>query len=210
MLQAQRLRFEPEILVDYTSPEGAHVSGVRGMLLQGRLKQLRESGYWDDYLPRLSPAHRTTLLEALASAWVPVEAVAAHFAALDEMGLSEAQLIRFAEPLAATLFESLFAGVLRAVRQAGVDAGIWMGLRQGDRVWNRMYHGGGCKVIQVGPKDAIVEISGLPYARSRCFRVMHCGFLRGVIAMTAKTSVVKATPSRDARPDRLAVSISWV
>jgi len=103
----------------------------------------------------------------------------------------------------------LFATLLRAARKSGAEFGIWTGLSQADRVWNRMYNGGGCKITQVGPKDALFEINGVPFATSRSYRLSHCGFLRGVIAMTARVCVVKPIP-RESRSDRYTVALSWV
>jgi hypothetical protein len=210
MFQSQRLRYEPQVVVDYLSPHGPQVTDIRGMLIQSRLKLLKDAGYFEDYLARLHQSYQDSILNALASSWVPVETGIAHFNALDEMQLSDAQISHMAEPLGAGLFESLFATLVRAARNSGAEIGVWFGLKQSDRVFGRMYQGGGCKVSQIGPKDAIVEINGLPYANSRCFRVAHCGFLRGVFSVTTKACVCKVIPQAESRPDRLVVSLSWV
>jgi hypothetical protein len=208
MFQPQRLRFDPQILVDYVSPQGPQVTDIRGVLIQSRLKQLREHELFDDYAARLPAQHKDSLLNALASSWVPVGVGVAHFEALDSMQLSEAQLTRMAEPLGVGMVESLFASVVRAVRAAGAEYGIWIGLKAADRVFGRMYQGGACRVSQVGPKDATVEIRGVPYARSRCFRISHCGFMRGIFAVTTKACIVKPMPQQQS--DGLTVSLSWV
>src|SRR5688572_23974680 len=170
MFQPQRLRFEPRLVVDYLSPQGAAVTDIRGIVIQGRLKQLRDNGHFDDYAARLPGAQRDQILHALASSWVPVAATTAHFATLDQMPLSDAQITRMAEPMAAGIFQNLFASLVRVARSNGAEVGVWVGLKQSDRVFARMYNGGSLKVTQVGPKDAIVEVDGLPFATSRAFR----------------------------------------
>jgi hypothetical protein len=209
MFQAQRLRYDAKTLVDHTHPEGPNVTGLRAMLLQGRFKHLRAAGLYEEYFARLPGPHADIIVQTLASSWIPVETAIAHYVALDSLELSESQLARMAEPLGATLFETLFATMLRAARASGAEFGIWAGLSQADRVWNRMYNGGGCKITQVGPKDALFEINGVPFATSRAYRASHCGFLRGVIAMTARVCVVKAVP-KESRSDRYTVALSWV
>ncbi len=211
MLEARRLRFDAKLVVDYLSEQGPRVRSVRGIAVHGALTQLRHAGHIDDYLARLPTMHHGTLLEALASTWVPVEALVAHFATLDGMLIGGAPLARLAEPASASLFTSLFSTLLRASRAVGADRGMWTFLNQGDRVWSRIYDGGGCKVVQVGPKDATVEIVGLPYASSPSFRTMACGALRSLIAMTtARAGVVKIIATREAQADRLRFSIGWV
>lgn len=208
MFQSQRLRYEPQIVVDYQSPHGPQVTDIRGIVIQGRLTQLRAHGHYDDYVARLPSEYRDQLLHALASSWVPVEANLAHLVALDSMPLSDAQITRMSEPIGAGIFQNLFASMVRIARANGAEAGIWVGLKQADRVYQRMYNGGSCKVTQVGPKDAIVDIAGLPFASSRCFRLAHCAFLRGIFSFSTKACVCKPLPQP--KSDRLAVSLSWV
>jgi hypothetical protein len=210
MFQSQRLRFEPQVVVDYQSPHGPRVTDIRGIVIQGRLNQLRENGHYDDYLARLPSSHKDLILHALASSWVPIETSLVHFDTLDAMPLSDQQITRMAEPMGAGIFHNLFASMVRAARSNGAEAGVWLGLRQADRVFGRMYNGGCCKVTQVGPKDAIIEVDGLSFARSRCFRLSHCAFLRGVFSFSTKACVCKPLPQRDASRERLAVSLSWV
>lgn len=208
MFQSQRLRFEPQVVVDYQSPHGPQVTDIRGIVIQGRLKQLRANGHFEDYLARLAGAHRDEVLHALAASWVPIEVSLAHFDALDAMPLSDAQITRMAEPMGAGIFENLFASMVRVARSSGAEAGIWLGLKQADRVFSRMYNGGSVKVTQVGPKDAVIELDGLSFASSRCFRLSHCAFLRGIFSFSTKACVCKPMPQP--KSDRLSVTLSWV
>jgi hypothetical protein len=208
MFQSQRLRFEPQVVVDYQSPHGPQVTDMRGIVIQGRLKQLRDNGHFEEYERRVPAAYRDQILHSLAASWVPIEVSMAHFDALDAMPLSDAQITRMAEPMGAGIFQNLFASMLRAALTNGAEAGIWFGLKQADRVFSRMYNGGSVKVTQAGPKDALVEIDGLRFARSRCFRLSHCAFLRGIFSFSTKACVCKLQPQP--KPDRIAVTLSWV
>jgi hypothetical protein len=205
VLEFQKLRFEPRVLVDYLSPHSARVTDIRGVLLHAGLKQLQDSGHYEQYLAHLPPALHQQVVHALASSWVPVDLYAAHLEAID--ALTDAQIVKLSEPVGAGLLHSLFASFVRAARNNGAD-GVWFGVRQADRVFARIHQGGACKVTQVGPKDVVIDVSGLNFAHTRCFRIAHCAFLRGAFSFSTKAVVCK--PQHEPRRDRLAVHVSWV
>jgi hypothetical protein len=208
VLQSQKLRFEPRVLVDYHSAHGPNVTDMRGIVLQAGLKQLRDHGHYDDYLARLPHEQRDQIVHALASSWVPAQIYMTHLEALDALPLSDAQLAHLTEPMGAGLFHSLFANLVRAARNNGGEGNVWFGLGHADRVFSRIHQGGACKVTQVGPKDAQIDVSGLMFAHLRCFRIGHCAFLRGVFSYSTKTCVIK--PQHGPRRDRMSVLVSWV
>jgi hypothetical protein len=210
MLGTQKLRFEPIVLVDYITPGNPSVSAVRGSLGVGVKKLLGDTGHYERYLAMLPEANREAAKFALATSWVPARQAMVHCQTVDALGLSDKQVQEMGQVLGGYILDSLFASVLRAARSAGADAGAWICLKHADRVWNRVYQGGGISVIQAGPKDAIIEVHGLPFAESPAFRVMHCAFLRGIVMLVARTCVAKVTRAREPRRGTLAVALSWV
>jgi hypothetical protein len=209
MIQAHKIGFEPKVLVDYMSPDGRRVVGVKALVLQNRITYLEKAGYLAEYLKHLPEQHHEPLVRGLATSWVPSESVLAHYAALDALCFTDAQLAGMTESLAPTLYQTVFAALLRITR-ATVDAGPWGGLNQSARVASRIYQGGGLTVTQVGPKDALHEHTGMPFADSHTFRHAHCTFIRGVISMSTKACIVRDVPLRVPRTERYVVSISWV
>jgi hypothetical protein len=179
-------------------------------VLQGALSQLRAAGHFDDYMRHYPAALAESVTQALASTWIPVEAVIAHYDTLERMALSDTQISRIAERLGASIFDQLFATIVRAVRTAGGGSGIWFGFKQTDRIWSRMYNGGRCRIAQVGPKDAFYTVSGLPGINARASRLSQCAFMRGVLSISTKACVVKVAPSPLPAPDSLSMAISWV
>ena len=137
MLQMQRVRYDPQKVVDYVIAQGPQVTDVRGVLLHARIEPLKSAGHFEQYVAHLPVCHRDAVLNALASSWVPVKVGSAHFEALESMGLSDAQLARIAEPHGASLFQSLFTTLVRMARQAGAE-GVWASIKQADRIWGRM------------------------------------------------------------------------
>jgi hypothetical protein len=210
VIEAQKLRYESQVIVDHVSPHGRQVTDVRGIVLQGALAQFKAAGHLDDYMRHYPAEHAATLTQALASSWVPVDVVVAHYDTLERMALSDAQISGAAEQLGASLFDQLFATIVRAIRTAGGGAGIWFGFKQTDRIWSRLYNGGACRILQVGPKDALYTISGLPNVNGRASRLSQCGFLRGVMSISTKACVIRVVPSRTSEHDTLTLSISWV
>jgi len=194
--------------VEYLSVHGPRVTDIRGMVLQAGLKQLQERGHYDDFLARVPQPHGEQLVHALASSWVPADVYNTYLETLESMRLSDAQISLMSEPMGAGIFFSLFASIVRATRNNGGDGAVWLGLNQADRVFSRMHQGGAIRVTQVGPKDAVIEVSGLMFAQLRCFRVAHCAFLRGIFSYSTRACVCK--PQHAPRPDRLAVLVSWV
>ncbi|HEX6245513.1 MAG TPA: hypothetical protein VFZ61_31535, partial [Polyangiales bacterium] len=209
-MPAASLRFDPKLLLDHVSARGPRVTDVRGSLVLQSLKLLRDAGHYDAYAEALPPEHRETLQQALAASWVSTAALVSHFRVVDSLVPSDAQLARLGELLGKQIMDSLFASLIRTARSAGAEAGIWLALKQVDRIWNRMYQGGGVAVLQTGPKDAIFEVHGMPVATSRYFRLSHGAFVRASVLMVARVCVVKEVPARRPSPESLAISISWV
>jgi hypothetical protein len=210
MLGTTKLRFEPIVLVDYMTAGSPLVTAVRGSLGVGVKKLLGDTGHYERYLALLPEENRDTAKFALAASWVPAEQAMMHCETVDALQLDDKEVQQMGQVLGGYILDSLFASVLRAARSAGADAGAWICLKHADRVWNRVYQGGGVSVIQAGPKDAVIEVHGLPFAASPAFRVMHCAFLRGIVMLVARTCVAKVTRAREARDGTLAVALSWV
>jgi hypothetical protein len=212
MSQAQHLRFEPKLLVDHVSPLGPRVTNVRGSLLLASLKLLKESGHYPTYEADLPKEFRDTIVYALAASWLPSAAFVAHYDTVDRLNLSDVQLSRVGEAVGAQILDGLFGSLVRTARNAGAEAGIWIALKQVERIWTRIYQGGGVAVVQTGPKDAIVEVSGLPIAipTSRFFRISHSAFMRGSVMLVARACFVKPVPARKPHAETFAVSVSWV
>lgn len=210
MQLARKLNFEEKLLVDHTSELGPTTTHIRGGLLVGHLQMLRDTQQYDRYLRCLPQQFHETIGYALAASWVPIEAALAHSRACDELFLDDQHLAEVGAHNARRVLDSFVGTLLRTARSAGADAGHWLALKQSARIWERLYQGGGCIVLQTGPKDAVLEIFGNPQSGSRFFRTAHAGFIRGVSQVLTKTALVRLVRSRTNRPHGLAVAISWV
>jgi hypothetical protein len=105
--------------------------------------------------------------------------------------------------------------LLRSGRSMGATPSPWIPLRQYGRICDRLLEGGYHRVTEVGPKDALVETSGVPMFRYRYFRTATLGIMRGAAGMFAKTCFARELPSanalaREASVERIQVSLRWV
>jgi hypothetical protein len=197
------------VLLDYTSPNGPTTRNVRGSLIASSLQTLREQGHYERYLALLPANHRDTLLFALASSWLPIEAAAAHYQACDALKLGEPQLIAIGEAVAKRIMGTFLGTLLRSGRSLGAAPTPWLALTQYHRICERIIDGGTFMVREVGPKDAIVQTRGLPLFEYGYFRTATLGMFRGGVGVFAKTCFARELVERSTR-DSMAVSVRWV
>lgn len=198
------------VLIDHASADGPVVVRVRGTLLVASLNVVKQAGLYDRYTRELPKEHEQTVLFSLASSWLPVDAVLAHYEACDRLGLSDELIAQNAAQVGERLGETFMANVLRSARLAGMSDVSWTVLKQVGRVWDRVYAGGGCKVICTGPKDATLEFTGLPLAQCRYYRVAHLANVRALVGLFTRTGFVRAVRPRQPDPMTVAVGLSWV
>lgn len=198
-----------EIVVDHISSEGPTVTHMRGLMVVSSLSNLRAAGLFPRYQDSLPAAHRDGILYAIASSWVPVELALAHYHTIDRLNLGPAEVRNLGALMAQKVAESILSVALRTLRDAGVST-IWRLLAQQDRVWDRMYQGGGVTVLKTGPKDVVLENHGLPLLESRYFRAAHVAYLHAVSSLFTKVVFTKQVRAREPHPHRIAIAGSWV
>jgi hypothetical protein len=200
---------EPVRIVEHESEGGPRTTQVRGSLLASSLQTLREFGYFDKYLQHLPRTHHEAVLFAVANSWLSLEVAMAHYGACDAMGLQEAELARVGEAVSARIMGTFLGTLLRSGRSMGAAPSPWIPLRQYGRVCDRLLLGGRHSVLETGPKDAVIETSGVPMFRYRYFRTATVGIARGAAGMFAKTCFAKELGS-GGDPERIRVSLRWV
>lgn len=197
------------MVVEYMSDEGPTVTHLRGSVLVACFHALRVSSHYEKYLTYLPPAIREELVNTLAMSWVAGEHFSAHCAAIDALGLTARDHGELGRIIAEQMGSSSLSSLWRGAQSMGVGSG-WWALKQVDRLWPRMYRGGSCAVLQVGPKDAIFESHGLPMFTSPFYRAAYHGFMANVGKLLGSTCYVKQVSPRAPHPQRMAFSFSWV
>jgi hypothetical protein len=185
------------------------VTHLRGSVLVACFHALRGASLYERYLTHLPASARDELVNALAMSWVPSELFLLHCAAIDSLGLTARAHGDLGRGIADHMGASSLSSLWRGAQAMGVGNGWWV-IKQADRLWPRMYRGGGCSVLEVGPKDAIFEAHGLPMIESPFFRACHYGFMTSVGKLLGATCYVKHVSPRVPHPHRVAIAFSWV
>lgn len=196
-----------EPFLQSTSPDGESVTHVRGILIAGSRAGLKSLGLYEQYVAALSSLHRDALVYFVASSWLPLDVTLAHFAACDSLALTRAAYEEIGKSLSDRLTQTFFSGALRTARAVGVDGQMWWALSRTDRLIQRLYKGGRVTVHRRGPKDALIELAGFPFASSPYFRGVVSCEMKVMMSLLCRALVVRIEPSP---ANTLALALSWV
>jgi hypothetical protein len=185
------------------------VTHVRGTVLSNAVENLRAAGVYDDYLSAMPEAHAKFMSEVLAASWVPVAHAAAHYQAVDTLALTHAQFVEIGRRNAHRIADMILVHILRQVKSLGVDTIKQAVLRMGS-IHDRLWRGGGCTVIELGPKDLAFEMHGCPFLESRSFRSGYATYGQALAEVFCKVAYVRVARPRMSHPHTLALSMSWV
>lgn len=175
------------LLVGFGRPRDTipRVTAVRSTLLAASLAPIRALGRFDDYAAAVPAEHQESLVFGVAGLWHPVELALVHYAAVDSLGLSEAQSVANGESAGSRLNATFLGTILRLAGKAGATP--WLPLSQTGKLFERVFRGGGLQVERLGPRLARVEIVGLPLVVSAYFRGATRGQIRAGCTLFCKT-----------------------
>ncbi|MET0342551.1 MAG: hypothetical protein ABW252_16215 [Polyangiales bacterium] len=191
------------------SPEGPTITHVRGIMMVNSVDNLRSVGLYDEYERLMPKAHLEVVQQSVAMAWIPVATTVAHYLVSDRLPLMPEHLAAFGERQARRVTETFLGITLRRARSLGVDA-VKQTIREIGRLHERLYRGGGCSVIDVGPKDIVLELHGFPFAQARTFKAAWTVYVQAIAESFSKVAYVKLTRPREPHPHRVAIMASWV
>jgi hypothetical protein len=166
------------------------VRHVRGTLLAASRDQLRAAGRFAAYERLLSPSVRAELDAVMGGTWFPIELAHEHYAAVDRLGISEAETIRLTEDVSRKLSGAFMQTMASMLRTGGLTP--WDVVPFYDKVWSRLFIGGAFGVAKVGPKDARVIVVGHPLIKYRYQRIgLSRHLVIGVEFLVAKRAYVR-------------------
>ncbi len=158
----------------------------RSTWLNGSLTVLRSRGYFDAYLANLPPRYHDPILRSIAGTWLPAEVVVAHYRAIDALPLTTLERVDWGREVTKNLQRTIFSAAFAAARTAGVTP--WAIMKVFPVSVSREWKGGAMAVFKVGPKDARIEIVGIP-----CLGIGHCrAGLRGITMALCELVCTKA------------------
>jgi hypothetical protein len=162
---------------------------VRSTLLLSSIQSLKVRGLFERYAASLDEAHRRDILDAVAGVWLPMDVALAHYQACETLGLSPEEQTAIGRDVNLRVQGSVLGLLARTARDAGVTP--WVVLASLGRLWQRTFDGGGgVEVHRTGPKDARVELVGLPLLRVPYFRHAFRGVFQGGLTPISQRAYV--------------------
>jgi hypothetical protein len=147
-------------------------SQFRSTLLTTSLQALRDRGHGARYLAVLPSKHHDAVRASIAGVWLPIELGIAHYEACGMLDLTNAEQLAIGQEVGLKIQGTFLRTMVKLAKGTGVTP--WLCLGNYQRLYDRLFVGGGVLVTKVGPKEARVEchhfqLSSVPYFR-RAFR----------------------------------------
>ncbi len=202
--------FEERVLHELAYPRGEVplVTRARGTLLASSTQGVRERGLQQEYFEALDPRYHEAIRGLVPGTWLPVELAAAHYAAIDTLGLAPEQQWDMGRRVAERVQHSWVGTVIRGLKASGAVTPVQV-LTRFQNAWDRLFEGGGSEVVQTAPKDIRVEAHGMHLAPGAYFKNAWCGMFESTLELVAKKVYVRQL-ARYEGPTTCAFDISWV
>ena len=182
------------------------VSQIRSTVLTTSLKAIRERGHGDRYLALLPERHHETVRACFAGAWLPIEIGLAHYEACDALGLSLQEEFAIGKEVGLKIQGTFLGTMVKMAKAAGVTP--WLCLSKYQRLYDRLFVGGGVIVTRLGPKEARIEGLKLPLARIPYFREAFRGLNEASVELFCTKAYVEEIKTLRT-PVSLGYRISW-
>jgi hypothetical protein len=203
-----------QIVLDHSSAHGATVTHIRGILLANAQNNLKQFGVYESYLELLPSSARGQLEGVIASSWIDIETALAHYATLQEVGAKHdiyhaGVVTTIGAQLASRISQTFLATAAKTARNGGLEAFLFV-MRNNDRIWDRIYRGGGTTVLQLAPKEIVLEDRGLRLLECEAFRRGYLAYLKAITSLFCKSAFLNPARARRPGPFTIATRISWV
>jgi hypothetical protein len=200
-----------EIILPFPAPPESlgYANEVRSTLIASSVQGLRARGLFERYEAHLTAEHRALILESVAGQWLPIAVGFAHYSACDKLGLKANEQFEMGASVSHMIHGTFLGAVVRVAKTAGVTP--WTLLPNGNRLYGRILRGGGgTQVTRLGPKEARVELSGIPMLGIPYYRNALRGIYHAAVALFCRQAYVRES-ERSASPQTSAVlRVAWV
>jgi hypothetical protein len=162
------VRVEDVLIAPPAIEKAGAVSHVRSTLVLSSVQSIKNHSLYEHYVKQLDPGMLETISAMIAGSWLPVETAMKHYRACDALGLSLSNEIALGYEVGSRIQSSLLGLLLKGAKGSG--ASPWTGLGYLDRLWERVFSGGGVGLTKLGPKEARAVFVGLPLLSIPYFR----------------------------------------
>lgn len=180
---------------------------VRSTLLSSSLQSIRDHGAGDQYFERLPREHHDAILSLVAGVWVPVELAVVHYVTCDSLDLDAATTEAISNDVAKRIHGSVLATVIRMATGTGVT--MLTGLQQVQRLYSRVFMGGGVGAYLLGPKEARLDFAGFQLASIPYFRNGLRNTAKASLELFTRTLYMREIPERTTT-QTVSYRLSWV
>lgn len=198
-----------EVFVPFrVSPQKLGVATrVRTTLLVSSLQSLRKRGLQERYLELLPVEHHSVVRSMIAGQWLPMRVAEAHYEACEALGIDRREVNAIGREVGDRIERTFLATMVSMVGSVGATP--WTALSYVDRLYDRMFSGGGGACIyKLGPKDAEFHFVGVPICRTPYFRSAMTGVVEVGVELFCTKAYAKEVP--DAAPPMGAVlHVAW-
>ena len=198
---------EPFFVFPVPPARAKPVRAVRSTLVTSGLGVLQARGLFDRYLAALEARHRDAAKGVVAASWLPADFMHAHYAAWDTLGLSAAEVRAIGKTIASGVRDTLQLAVKHLA--SGIGATPWTAMAQYGRLWSRSFDGGGVRIERLGPKEASLAFSELPFAGSPYFRGSLVAIHEDALGLLATKMYARIVP-KSVAPAGFELRLSWV
>lgn len=195
----------PEILVPLPASFSL-ATDVRGTVLGTSLQAVRDRKLEERYFQLLPNAHHDGIRNLVMQSWIPMDLAMAHYRVMNELIRDPAEVRAIGRTVSDRVQKSYVMTLVQGLKASGV---VHPGriLQRMPSVYERMSRGGACAVWRLGPKDARVELHGMPLAVIPYYRLGVEGIFEGGLSLAARAVRVS---NKALSETAVAFSISWV
>ncbi|MBP7682339.1 MAG: hypothetical protein KBB95_10615 [Deltaproteobacteria bacterium] len=179
---------------------------IRGTLIGSSLQAMRERSLNDDYFAVLDPMHHEAIRTLVPQSWVEMPLAMAHYRAMDTLITSNEEVLAIGRAVGDRVQKSYIATLIRGLKATGAVDPARV-LSRAPSISERIFRGGGVKVLRDGPKDISVHFIGVPLCAVRYFRWGFGGVVQGGLELVVRR--VYVTP-RQTSETSMALKVSWV
>jgi hypothetical protein len=180
-------------------------TSIRSTLVASSLRSLREHGYFDRYLAVLEERWREPILNCVAGVWLPLGAGLAHYRACDSLGVSSLEHMAIGREVGDRIQGTFIGTMIRAAKGAGANP--WVAFPYTPKLYERLFDGGACQIVRVGPKDAEAEIAANPLLGLAYFRNGLRGMWQTGIELFCRRAYLAEVDHTDTS---CRIKVSWV
>jgi len=183
------------------------VKRIRSQWIASSLRAVRERSLMDKYLAKLPPERHLAIRSTPVHEWLPAETVVAHYAALDALALPTEDILNIGSSVVLHGHGKAIEVALKVIPTSVFN--VFSVLGRADRLWDRAFDGGAPFVFRLGPKEARIDVVGLPFSHLHYPRVAIRGVITGVMRLLVKTVYVNDVTTFSTG-NTLSYAVSWV